>query len=102
MLRFELFLACLLHETEQDKIRWRRGFRRNCYIAILNNGALRIERYWNVLRLVFLDSSGMPRWEFFCHCQDPDSPVGDLFDLIEATEKARRQVVKKMLQELNG
>lgn len=102
MITVELMLACLIQATERDKIRWRRGFRHNCYLAILNNGALRVERCRNVLRLVFLDCSGMPRWEFFCRCESPDSPIGDLFELIEATEKVRRQVIKEMLQELNG
>lgn len=102
MLTIEFMLACLIQATERGKLRWRRGFRRNCFIALLDHGALRVERFQNALRLVFLDANGVPRWEFFCLCRSPHSPIGELFDLIEATEKVRRQAVNEMLQELDG
>jgi len=102
MLSVEFMLACLIQATERGKLRWRRGFRPNCFIALLEIGAVRIERFQNALRVVFLDANGISRWEFFCLCRSPHSPIGELFDLIEATEKIRRQVVKEMIQELNG
>lgn len=102
MLTIEFMLACLIQATERGKLRWRQGFRHNCFIALLDHGALRVERFQNALRLVFLDANGVPRWEFFCLCRSPHSPIGELFDLIEATEKVRRQAVNEMLQELNG
>lgn len=102
MLTMEFILACLIQATEQGKLRWQRGFRRNCFIALLDHGALRVERVQNALRVIFLDGTGVPRWEFFCLCRSPHSPIGELFNLIEATEKVRRQVVNEMLQELDG
>ena len=102
MLTLEFMLACLIQATEQGKLRWRRGLRQNCFIALLDTGAVRIERFRNALRVVFLGANGIPRWEFFCLCRSPHSPIGELFDLIEATEKVRRQVVDEMLEELKG
>jgi hypothetical protein len=102
MLTMEFMLACLIQATERGRLRWRRGFRQNCFVAVLETGGLRIERCQNALRLIFLDGTGIPRWEFFLWCRSPHSLIGELFDLIEATEKVRRQVVKEMLQELNG
>lgn len=102
MLTVEYMLACLIQATERGKLRWRRGFRQKCFIALLDNGAVRIEKFQNALRLIFIDINGVPRWEFFLWCRSPDSSIGELFDLIEATEKVRRRVVKEMLHELNG
>lgn len=102
MLTVEFMLACLIQATERGKLRWRRGVRKNCFIALLDNGAVRVEKLQNALRLIFIDTNGVPRWEFFLWCGSPDSPIGELFELIEATEKVRRQVVKEMLHELNG
>ena len=102
MLTVEFMLACLIQATERGKLRWRRGFRQNCFIALLENGAVRIEKFQNVLRLIFIDAYGVPLWEFYLWCRSPHSPIGELFDLIEATEKVRRQVVKELIQELNG
>lgn len=102
MFVIELLIACLMRATEVGRVQWRQGFSGNRYVAVVENGAVRIERIRSSVVLTVLDNRGMARLQFVCDSPNPGSPLRTLFHLVRATEQSDRDAVEEMLAELEG